>query len=251
MTDERTVAYLLQELSEEEAEQFEKQCFSESEWPGIDLESAEQDLIEAYVRNELSPDRHQRFEKYYLTTTAREERVLLARSFLRVVCSPDPPKVTWMQWLRSSLNFQTLVPKFATVASILILGVALLLWWPSRPFTPQTFKDLNLAYVSPERTTRSSTAPTPKLTLPLDADALRISLTLPEPTPEGATYSVRWENVKGPLGTLQTEESKAKSLTVVIPADDLIPGQYTLKLLRKNPDGTEQPVDGGYFFDVE
>jgi len=107
-----------------------------------------------------------------------------------------------------------------------------------------------LAYVSQERATRSSTAPTPKLTQPLNADALRVSLTLPEPTPEGATYSVRWENVKGPLGTLQTE-SKAKSLTVVIPADDLIPGQYTLKLLRKNQDGTEQPVDGGYFFDIE
>ena len=251
MNDERTTAYLLEELSEEEAEQFERQCFSESEWPDIDLESAEEDLIEAYVRNELPPDRHQRFENYYLTTTAREERVLLARSFLRVVCSPDPPKETWMEWLRSAFDFPSLVPKFAPVAAILILGVASLLWWPSRPLTPQTFKDLNLAYVSQERTTRSSTAPTPKLTLPLNADALRVSLTLPEPTPEGATYIVRWENVKGPLGTLQIEESKAKSLTVVIPAEDLIPGQYTLKLLRKNQDGTEQIVGGGYFLDIE
>jgi len=100
MTDERAAAYLLEELTEREAEQFEEQCFAQPEWPAIDLDAAEDDLIEAYVCNELSPDRQQRFEKYYLTTGAREERVLLARSFLRVVCSADPPKPSWMDRVR-------------------------------------------------------------------------------------------------------------------------------------------------------
>ena len=100
MTDERAAAYLLEELTEREAEQFEEQCFAQPEWPTIDLDAVEDDLIEAYVCNELSPDRQQRFEKYYLTTGAREERVLLARSFLRVVCSADPPKPSWMDRVR-------------------------------------------------------------------------------------------------------------------------------------------------------
>ncbi len=252
MTDERTTAYLLEELTEEEAEQFEEQCFAQPEWPGVELDAAEADLIEAYVRNELPPDRKQRFEEKYLTTAAREERVLLARSFLRVACTADPQKVTWMDWVKDFFTVQLLTPKYATVAATLVLSLALLFWTMSRPFTPQTFKDVNLAYVSEDQTRGSSTALTPKITLPLNADALRFSLTLPEPTPIGATYSVRWENVKGPLGTLETIDWKdPKSLTVIIPANDLTPGQYTLKVLRKDPNGTEQPVKANYFFDVE
>jgi hypothetical protein len=250
MTDERTTAYLLEELTEEEAEQFEEQCFSQPEWPSVDLDSAEDDLIEAYVRNELTPDRHQRFEEKYLTTTAREERVLFARSFLRVACTDNSRRLTWMQRVKAFFTVQLMTPRYATIAATLVVSLALMSWWVSRPFTPQTFKDLNLAFVSEDRTRGSSTALTPEITLPLNADALRISLTLPEPTPKGADYSVRWENVKGPLGTLQITESKAKSLTVVIPADDLTPGQYTLKLLRKNPDGTQQP-GGSCYLDIK
>jgi hypothetical protein len=249
MTDERITAYLLEELTEQEAEQFEEQCFSQPEWPGVELDSAEDDLIEAYVRNELTPDRKQRFEENYLITTAREDRVLLARSFLRVVCTVDPRKVTWLERLKAFFTVQLLTPRYATIAATMVVSVALLSWWVSRPLTPQTFKDVNLGYISEGQTRGSSTAPTQKITLPLNADALRISLELPEPTPEGATYSVRWENVKGPLGTLQIVESKAKSLTVVIPANDLPRGQYTLKLLTKDPSGKEQTVT--YFFDIE
>jgi len=57
MTDEHIIAYLLQELNEEEAEHFEEQCFAQEKWPA-ELDSVEQDLIDAYLRNELSKDRH-------------------------------------------------------------------------------------------------------------------------------------------------------------------------------------------------
>ena len=68
MTDERTTAYLLDELPEHEAEQFEEQCFSQPEWPDVELQSAEDDLIHAYIKNQLSPERRRRFEENYLTT---------------------------------------------------------------------------------------------------------------------------------------------------------------------------------------
>src|SRR5687768_18290575 len=64
MTDDRTTAYLLDELPQDEAEQFEEQCFSQPEWPEVELEAAEEDLIQAYVKNELSPDRQRRSEEH-------------------------------------------------------------------------------------------------------------------------------------------------------------------------------------------
>src|SRR5215218_4824475 len=93
MTDERITAHLLQELTEEEAGRFEEDCFAREEWPG-DLESAEQELIDSYLRNELSKDRRIRFEENYLTTDARKARVLTAGSFHKVLPPPTRQKVT-------------------------------------------------------------------------------------------------------------------------------------------------------------
>jgi hypothetical protein len=250
MTDERITAYLLQELPEGEAEQFEEQCFTQPEWPAGDLESAEDDLIEAYVRKELSPERKERFEKHYLTTTAREDRVLLARSFMRVVCSADPPKPTWLDRFRNLWNTRPLILKYASVGMVMILGVVLLIWSIRPPSTPKTFANLNLTIALENRSHGVSNAPQ-KIKLPLGADALRVSLTLPEPTPKGASYRVQWENSKGASKTLEVESQDATSINVVIPADELVPERYALKLLRKNRDGTEQRVNGSYFFNVE
>jgi len=256
MTDERITAYLLEELSEQEAQQFEEQCFAQQEWPAADLDSAEEDLIEAYVRQELTSERRRRFEENYLTTEARKERVLLARSFLRVVCSAESPKLTWMQRLRSLLKVgdfapQFAIPKLAGTVAILLVGLSLatlVLWSSFRTRGPQTFADINLAISSENRAESSQPK---KVTLPLGKDALRISLTLPEPEPEGAGYRVQWEDVKGPLETLKIESQDAKSVRVVIPAESLSRGQYALKLFRTNTDGTERSVAGSYFFNVE
>ena len=60
MTDEHITAYLLEELTEEEAERFEEQCFTEEKW-SEEIDAAEQELIDAYLRNELTHDRRRRF----------------------------------------------------------------------------------------------------------------------------------------------------------------------------------------------
>lgn len=252
MTEERTTAYLLNELSQHEAEQFEEQLFSQPEWPDVELETAEEDLIQAYIKKELSPERQRRFEEHYLTTEARKERLLLARSFLRVVCaasSVNRAKSTWTQTVLDFLKSLAFAPRFAVprFAGLLVtlgLVVTLLLFaFQTRP--PQTFAHLNLAI---SYGTRGGGSQTQSITLPLAEDALRISLVLPEPAPQGAAYRVQWENVKGPLGDLDIEKQDTRFISVIIPADKLPPGQYLLKLFRKNPDGTEVPVPGSYLF---
>ena len=245
MNEERTTAYLLNELPQPEAEQFEEQCFAQPEWPDVELDSAEEDLIQAYIKNELSAERQRRFEENYLTTEARRERVLLARSFLRVVCSQGQQESSWTERLSGFLTPRFFVPRFAAI--VVTLGLmATLLWFVVRTKPPQTFAHLNLAISSD---TRSVGGPEQRVRLPLAEDALRISLTLPEP--RGATYRVQWEDVARPLEDLNVEKQDATSLSVIIPADKLKPGQYALKLFRKNPDGTETRVPGSYLFIVD
>lgn len=245
--DERTTAYLLNELTEREAEQFEEECFARPEWPAEELDFAEQELIQAYIKNELSPERRRRFEEHYLTTAARKQRVVITRSLLRRVCRQRTLGQRALDFLQSMVWApRLLVPRFAAI--LLIVGLAAtLLWYVIPPRAPQTFAHLNLVSTSDER---STSGPPHEVRLPLAKDALRLSLALPEPASSGTTYRVQWEDVRGAIEDLDIEKQEANSLSVIIPADDLKRGQYALILHQKNPDGTEQRLPGSYLFNV-
>jgi len=248
MTDERMTAYLLQELTEEEAERFEEQCFALDEWP-TELESAEQELIDAYLQDELGKDRRLRFEKNYLTTDARKARVLTAQSLHKVLPPPPPPqKLTLKEKLWAFIQ-RPAVPQAAVAIVILAISIGLL-----APFVlrgrrpPQTFQRLDLAMSSANRATGAQPE---KVTLPLHAEALEVHLKLPEQSTNAAAYRVRWENTDDKLGELQIGSRDSQSVVVIIPANKVSPGRYTLKLFTVSQDGTEQRVNGDYFFTAE
>jgi hypothetical protein len=247
MSDERMTAYLLQELTEEEAERYEEQCFAQDEWPA-ELESAEQELIDAYLNNELSKDRRSRFEKHYLTTDARKARVLTAHSFHKILPTPPPRQKRTM---REKLQPFWRRPLPLAAGATLIVAVSLTLLVPylmmgRRP--PQTFQQLNLTISSSDRDTGVQPV---KVTLPLRADALEIYLKLPAQSANAASYRVQWANTKDDLGELQIASKDTQSAVVVIPAYKVSPGDYALKLFTISEDGTEQRVNGNYYFTAE
>lgn len=247
MTDERMTAYLLQELTEEEAERYEEQCFTREEWPA-ELDSAEQELIDAYLNNELSKDRRSRFEKNYLTTDVRKARVLTAQS-LRKILPPPPPRQKTRFREKLKPFWQRPLPLAAGVAFIVVLSFTLVipyLLMGRRP--PQTFQQLSLTISSSDRGTGVQPA---RVTLPLRADALEIYLKLPPQSANAASYRVEWENVEDNLGDLQIASKDTHSAVVVIPAQKISPGQYALKLFAINQDGTEQRINGNYYFTAE
>jgi hypothetical protein len=74
---ERLWRFLLDEMSEEEKIAIEDELLVDDVGLAV-LESAEDELIDAYARNELSADRRQRFEKRFLATASQRARVALA-----------------------------------------------------------------------------------------------------------------------------------------------------------------------------
>jgi len=235
MTDERITAYLLEELTEQESEQFEEQCFAQDEWPA-ELDAAEQELIDAYLRNELPSDRRRRFLERYLTTDARKARVLATKSFHETLCAVQP-KSAWKEWLRALIQ-RPLVPQTAIALLVLVTVVAVVLV----PRSPKTFTQVELAMSSPDRGTAAQTK---VVSVPLRAEALQIHLVLPQPSADVAGYRVTWENVDGPLRELKIDSHTDTSAAVSIPANQLKPGHYILRLSDKNG------VVGNYYFDVE
>jgi hypothetical protein len=257
MTDERIIAYLLEELPQEELEQFEDECFALESWPA-QLNLVEEDLIDAYLRDELSQEQRQHFERNYLTTEARQERVIMAAALLhhvdehqavaKAAVAAEPTKQTWAAKLHAFWSGQTWALR--TAAAITIVAILAGAWWLSRAHAPSpgSFAMLTLTISD---SNRAEGAQAGKVSLPLNADALRISLTLPERLPPTARYRVELENNNGETKPLEVAGQDAQSVSVLIPSAQLARGQYALKLFAVRADGEEQRIPGSYFFAVE
>jgi hypothetical protein len=73
------VKYLLGNLAEEEQVQVEDRAFAEADYMGA-LEAAEADLIDSYVRGELSQPDRRSFELRFLTSARRRSKIEFARA---------------------------------------------------------------------------------------------------------------------------------------------------------------------------
>jgi anti-sigma factor RsiW len=84
--------YLLGELSEEQQVAIEDRAFADQKYLAS-ITSVENDLIDEYVRNELSPAERQRFEKQFLASAERRKRVEFARALAGVIEEAIPQKI--------------------------------------------------------------------------------------------------------------------------------------------------------------
>ena len=105
-------AYLLGTLGESQKEDLEAAFFGNDEQFEL-LLAAEDDLIDAYVRGSLSPADRQAFEKNFLTTPERKQRLEFART-LHSHVQANPPQVEaklpwWKTFLAFSPTTQTLI----------------------------------------------------------------------------------------------------------------------------------------------
>lgn len=122
--EEELVRYLLGELPEEEQVRLEERAFTD---PGLTAEilAAECDLIDEYVRGELSDEQRRRFESRFVTSAPRRRKLEFARAFAQAASaareSEQPARLRgWRRWL-SVLRGPTPALRFATAATLLLL----------------------------------------------------------------------------------------------------------------------------------
>ena len=130
------IRYLLGELSEQEQLQLEEQYFGDDDWFEQFL-AIEEELIDDYVQGQLSRRERERFEKYFLTTPQRRERVEFAKALKQYTAeeqkasapasaAPSPQPEPWWRFF---LNFllaphPVLQPAFAMAVVVMMLGSA-------------------------------------------------------------------------------------------------------------------------------
>jgi hypothetical protein len=139
LDDQLMVRYLLGQLPEEEQLRLEERAFSDQEYLQNVL-AVERDLIDEYVRGELSGVERRQFEKLFLASSDRRRKVEFARALVSVV-SESPlsesfarpmiqhAPVSWWDSLLAWLRGPRMALKFslAAAAMIVVLGVSWLI----------------------------------------------------------------------------------------------------------------------------
>src|SRR5262245_10813818 len=130
--DRTIIRYLLNELSEEDQARFEEAYVSDGSL-FEQVRALEEELIEGYVKGDLSNYERRRFERHYLASDQRRARIETARHLVRV-CSLTAPTqtaaddhISLRSHLRSLAKWR-LAPVFgAAVALLLLLGAGLVI----------------------------------------------------------------------------------------------------------------------------
>lgn len=128
--DETLIArYLLGELSEEQQVAIEDRAFADKNYLA-NVTAVENDLIDEYVRNELSGIERQRFEKQFLASTERRKRVEFARALAGVVeegvaskkiVVREAQSSSWLDAIYAFINGLTPAARIAFVSAVPLL----------------------------------------------------------------------------------------------------------------------------------
>src|ERR1051325_8237960 len=128
INNEKLIArYLLGELPEEQQVEIEDRAFSDQDYLAS-ITAVENDLIDEYVRGELSAADRQRFETRFLASAERRKRVEFAEA-LRTVFSEAPEKNviqaatgwSWRESLYAFLNGLNPAARLALVAAAIVI----------------------------------------------------------------------------------------------------------------------------------
>jgi hypothetical protein len=133
--EELIARYLLGELPEEQQIEIEDRAFSDQEYRQS-ITAVENDLIDEYVRKELSVSQRRRFEDRFLASADRRRRVEFARALTTVISEAPAAEIqretrsavstlaTWRESLASFFGGFTPAFRFSLVAVVLLLFVA-------------------------------------------------------------------------------------------------------------------------------
>ena len=256
--------YLLGQLSDEQQQAMERRFVVEDDI-FEELEASETQLIDEYAAGELDEAARRQVEQHFMTRPGRERDLAFARIFRRYVNSrtdsrsgskadsqsaakpanfyiDHPNQRTAQAWCENS---GWLLRAAATVAVVAL--IAAIAWFAlPRTSTPRTLATLNLTLSAGNRAEGVSAS---KVALP--SEGLKLVLRLPDGSTPTTGYRARLLSGDGEVKTLEIVDRDAQTVSAVIPAGLLKPGPYAVKLLTLAADGSEQPINGSYFFTVE
>src|SRR5256885_702219 len=127
-SDKLIAQYLLGELPEEQQIEIEDRAFQDKEYLAA-ITAVENDLIDEYVRQELSDAERRKFEARFLVSAERRKRVQFAKALAKVA-APEavskkaevtPAAFSWRESLEAFIRGLNPAARFAFAAIVLLM----------------------------------------------------------------------------------------------------------------------------------
>lgn len=240
--------YLLGQLDDQARAELETELLTSDE-VFEELLILEDEITDEFVGNKLDPSDRAAFEEHFLATPERHEGVRFARAFQRHVSAVPPRPAAVSSIWPGFLATQPFVVRAAASLTLILAIAAGAVWLlPIQRSSQQTFATLTL---TPTQATRSDGSPAPKVRLPLKENALRIVLTLPEPSSPGDVYRAELQSDFGETRSIDAIVVDERSVAINVLTAELKRAQYSVKLFVRRADGGERRISGSYSFTVE
>lgn len=274
-TQQQTIRdYLLGSLATEQQAEFEERLLTSDE-VHEELVIVEDELIDEYLREQLSPSDRESFESHFLAASEHQEKLRFARTFRKYVAAESAvrpqevaavplserdtvefPRPKTSHPTESRLGFLPIrnpIYDYAMTAAVLLLvvGISWIAWrnLNSSPRDPGSV----LSFVLSPGLSRGDAEGRNRLTVPADTGTVRLQLLLAEHRHE--SYEATLVDAEG--RTLTTKRNLPKEVTngqpgvVLDVAASLMPaGDYQVKLNGVNPDGNSESV-ASYSFRIQ
>lgn len=239
--------YLLGRLNEDDQQQLEERLMIEDAL-FEELEISKGELIEEYRAGELTQEEHGWFEQHYLASPEGRRNHVFSLA-LDCVEAPvpapaaTPESATFFERIGAIFKRQRWAFATAGAAALVLLVVGSFLYTGKQEF---------MAFTLTSSATRRGPGDTQvyRVAVNPNVDELRISLKLPEPATPGTNYRAELDN-RREITPVKLAGQNADSVLVTIPASQVPPGYYALRLFVLKGDGSEQQIPGDYFFMVD
>jgi hypothetical protein len=241
----RVREYLLGRLSHEEEEKIEERLMVDDEFFEV-LEISKGEILEEYSAGELSQTDRKSFEEGYLASPEGRKRFTFSVALDRLrqrkpEPAPMPAHVGLFDRLRAYFNWHRLILAAGSAAVVLAMIATYVVRRP--PVFVSVDLTSNVANRAPGARQYH------RLTVPANTDEVRFSLQLPQSATPRSGYVVELDN-QTDITTFTPLSQSGNSILVAIPAKQLTPGLYALRLQAQLSDGTSQPEPWEYYIQV-
>jgi uncharacterized protein (DUF2132 family) len=245
--------YLLGQLEEADQERIELRLLTDPSF-GEEFDTIVDEVTDQYVNNELTDEERERVEKHFLNTPERQRKLEFAAELLSHADAERGGRAERATVLERKPGLLELFLGFwrqrsfahvALTAAAVIIVAGLIFYLMSFGDSSKEYMAVNLALSNSNRA--ESTAP---VRVQVGSN-LKVQLAVPDQAKDAQAYRVKLIDENQVGRDLTVDQRNDQTITVTIPAAWLPRGSYVIKLFQVKADGTEEPVRGSYFFNVE
>ena len=254
-TDYETIkGYLLGQTPAEDEPELEARLLTDREFYE-EVSIVEDELIDRYLRGELSGSDKEGFESHFVSSAERKRKVRFARALRKYISVAEvsadeetEPVTAYVPAPRTSVvrpfPFGRSAMSYAIAASILIivgLSSFVFLWYLQRQ--PGAGRVLAVELI-PAPATRGGSE-VKQITLAPDVGSIRLQLDLPNNDYQSYEATLRDSSARSVLTTRDLKPQNVNSFSAVtldVNADSLSPGDYRIQLSGTTPDGRSESV---------